>query len=360
MLHAVAELSQHGVRDVERVLRDEVHADALGAHQPHHLLDAVEQRLRRVREEEVRLVEEEHEPGLVRVADLGHPLVDLGQKPQQHHRVEHRRLHQAIGSEDVDHAAAGRGLQQVVDVEHRLAQELRAALLLEHQQAALDRADRRRRHVAVPRGQLGRVLADEGQHRPQVLEVEQQQAVVVGDLEHDREHAGLHVVEHQHPPQQQRAQVGHGRPQRDAGVAEHVEELHRHAGEGGRTDTDLREALAQLRRVGASLRQAGEVALDVGGEHRHADRREALGHHLQAHRLAGAGGAGDEAVTVGHRGQQGDVARRVVRDDEGVGHGVGKRRGRPYITCRRGPAAAAAPAPGAGRRPTVKTRENRV
>ena len=46
-------------------------------------------------------------------------------------------------------------------------------------------------------------------------------------------------------------------------------------------------------------RDAGQVALDVGGEHRHAGSREAFGQHLQRHRLAGAGGAGDQAVAVG-------------------------------------------------------------
>ena len=35
------------------------------------------------------------------------------------------------------------------------------------------------------------------------------------------------------------------------------------------------------------------------GEHRHASRGEALGQDLQRHRLAGAGGAGDQAVPVG-------------------------------------------------------------
>ena len=78
------------------------------------------------------------------------------------------------------------GLQQVVDVEHRLAEELVGALLLEREQAALDRADRRRRHVAVVGLELLRVVADVLQQRAQVLEVEQQQAVVVGDLEHER------------------------------------------------------------------------------------------------------------------------------------------------------------------------------
>ena len=47
------------------------------------------------------------------------------------------------------------------------------------------------------------------------------------------------------------------------------------------------------------LGDAGQVALDVGGEHRHARSREAFGQHLQRHRLAGAGGARDQAVAVG-------------------------------------------------------------
>ena len=65
VLHAVAELRRHLVRHVERILGDEIDADALGADQPHHLLDLVEQRLGRVGEQEMRLVEEEHELRLV-------------------------------------------------------------------------------------------------------------------------------------------------------------------------------------------------------------------------------------------------------------------------------------------------------
>ena len=77
------------------------------------------------------------------------------------------------------------------------------ALLLERQQAALDRADARGRHVAVVGLQLLRVIADVLQHRAQVLQVEQQQAVVVGDLEDERQHARLRFVEIEHPRQQQ-------------------------------------------------------------------------------------------------------------------------------------------------------------
>ena len=106
VLHAVAELRQHLVRHVERVLRDEIDADALGADQPHHLLDLVQQRLGRVVEQQMRLVEEEHELRLVGIADFRQLLEQLRQQPQQERRVEPRVLHQLVGGEDVDDAAA--------------------------------------------------------------------------------------------------------------------------------------------------------------------------------------------------------------------------------------------------------------
>jgi hypothetical protein len=58
------------------------------------------------------------------------------------------------------------------------------------------------------------------------------------------------------------------------------------------------------------LRDAGEVALDVGHEDRHAALAERLRHRLQGHGLAGAGRAGDQAVPVRHRRQE--LAQRVA------------------------------------------------
>ena len=40
VLNAIAKLAEHDVGHVKRILRDEIHADALGAHKTHHLLDA--------------------------------------------------------------------------------------------------------------------------------------------------------------------------------------------------------------------------------------------------------------------------------------------------------------------------------
>jgi hypothetical protein len=85
-----------------------------------------------------------------------------------------------------------------------------SALRFERQQAALDGADRRRRDIAVLGGELARVVAHVLEHRAQVLEVEQQQAAGVGDLEHQVQHAGLGVVEFEHARQQQRPHVGNG------------------------------------------------------------------------------------------------------------------------------------------------------
>jgi len=83
-------------------------------------------------------------------------------------------------------------------------------------QAALDRADARRADVAVLGLELRRVVADVLQHRAQVLQVEQQQAVVVGDLEDELQHPLLDLVEVEHARHQERPQVADRRPDRMA------------------------------------------------------------------------------------------------------------------------------------------------
>jgi 3,4-dihydroxy 2-butanone 4-phosphate synthase/GTP cyclohydrolase II len=116
VLHPVAELAEHAVGHVHRVLGDEVDTDALGADQPHHLLHLVHQHLRpwRVVEEQVRLVEEEHQHGLVRIAEFRQLLEQLRQQPQQEGGIELRAADQLVGGEHVDHARpSGVGAHQV-------------------------------------------------------------------------------------------------------------------------------------------------------------------------------------------------------------------------------------------------------
>ena len=196
-----------------------------------------------------------------------------------------------------------------------------AALRFQFQQAALDRADGRRRNIAVFSGEGLGVLADEGEHRPQVLQVEQQQAVVVGHLEHQVEHAALRVVEVEHATQQQRSHVGDGGAHRVAHLTEGIPE-----GDGialvlEAFELELLDALGDLGIAAAGLRQAGEVALHVGQKAGHADVGKVLGQGLQGDGLAGAGGAGDESVAVGHLRQDVEWGGVVLGDEQRVGHG---------------------------------------
>jgi hypothetical protein len=102
-------------------------------------------------------------------------------------------------------------------------------------------------------------------------------------------------------------------------LAEHVPE---HGGElvGLVFYAELLGALDERRLGIAGRGDAGEVALDVGGEDRDAVLGEAFGQHLQRHRLAGAGRAGNQAMAVGELEQQhlrllalADQDRAVIR-----------------------------------------------
>ena len=175
MLYPVAELGQHLVRNVDRILGDEIDPDALGADQAHHLLDLLHQRLGRVIEQEVGFVEKEHQLRLRRVADLGQMFEQLRQHPQQERRIEFRALHQPVGNQDVDHPTpVPIRPHEIVQRQRGLAEKLVAALVFQHQKLALDGSDRLFRNVTVLRCQLGRMLGDKGEDGSKILHVEQQ------------------------------------------------------------------------------------------------------------------------------------------------------------------------------------------
>ena len=142
-------------------------------------------------------------------------------------------------------------------------------------------------------GELARVFAHVLQRGAQVLHVQDQQAVVVGDLEHQVQHAGLRLVQRQHACQQQRAHVGDGGAHRVAGCSPNTS--HSVAGQvtgsGGRPQAAFLQDGGQLGADAAGLGDAGEVALHVGHEDRHAELAEVLGQGLQRDGLAGAGWA---------------------------------------------------------------------
>ena len=210
MLHAVAQLAQDDFRNVAGALGDEVDAHALRADEADDLLYLVEQGLAGAFEQHVGLVEEEDELGQLQVAHLGQLGIELREQPQQECAVELRLHHQLVGSQHAHHALAAFCLQQVVDVERRLAEEILCPLSLQLQQGALDGSYRLCGNVTILRGVFLGVLRHIVEHGAQVFQVEDEQATVVGYAEGDVQHAVLCLVQLQQAAQQLRPHLADG------------------------------------------------------------------------------------------------------------------------------------------------------
>ena len=191
---------------------------------------------------------------------------------------------------------------------------LAAALVFQHQKLALDGADgclgdvaetlrgladRRQRisSASALLAAIGTIASSSARRSFMSISVS---PLLVGDAERDVEHAFLHVVQIEHARQQQRSHFRDGGAHRMALLAEHVPE-HRRELVGLECEAHLAGALDDEILGFADFGDAGEVALDVGGEYRNAGARKSFRHHLQRHGLSGSGGAGDEAVPVGKR-----------------------------------------------------------
>ena len=324
---------EHRVRHVERVLGDEVDAHALRADQPHDLLDLVEQapsgRRRRA-----------GAPRRRRTRAWASP----GRRPRGASRTARRaaragtwrrasaRLHQPVGGEDVDHAPPGAvGAHQVVQVERRLAEERLAALLLEHEERPLDRPDAGRGDVAVfGRERLGVVARRTARSALQVLEVEQQQPVVVGDLEGDVSTPSCVSLRSRMRASSSGPISRHRGAERVALLAEHVPERHgqrlrRRTRRRGRAAPPARRRLRVGRVAGGRPGRRGRPSRRPGTPARRA-RLNPSARRLQGDGLARAGGPGDQAVAVGELGQQGEVGTGGgAGHEDRFGHGRGGR-----------------------------------
>ena len=305
MLDAVGELSEDIVRDVRRALADEVYADALGADELNDLNDLLDERLGRVAEEQVRFIKEEDHARLLKVADLRQTLEELGQHPEEERTVHGRALDKALAGEDVDiTAAVNVRAHPVTDIKLRLAEEQLAALALEGEQRALNGADAGGGDVAVGRGELGAVIADVLEHGAQILEVEQEQAVIVRHSENDVEYARLYLGQAEEPCKQRRPHGADGNSDGMTLITENVPEAGRVGLILKAVKSKAGDARTHILAVLALFAHAAQVALDVRKEHRHAHVGKGLCHDLHGDGLAGAGRAGDKAVAVSHGGQQ--------------------------------------------------------
>ncbi|MHC2162524.1 hypothetical protein ACVL5V_004945 [Bradyrhizobium ottawaense] len=156
------------------------------------------------------------------------------------------------------------------------------------------------------------------EQRAQILHVDQGQPGVVGDAEGNVEHAFLHVVEVEHACEQKRPHFRDGRAHRMALLAEHVPE-HRRELIGLEIQPHSGGALDDEVFGFADLGDAGEVALDVGGEDRNTGARKSFRHHLQRHSLTGSGCTCDEAVAIGERQRQPGLLLSLADEDLVVG-----------------------------------------
>ncbi|MDT4849490.1 hypothetical protein FQZ97_836140 [compost metagenome] len=221
MLDAQAELGQHVIGQVTGRLGDEVDADAFRANQPHHLFQAFLQGFRGVGEQQVRLVEEQRQHRLVGIAALRQLLEQLGQQPQQEGRVDLRRLvHQAAGVEQMNApTTVAIGLEDVLQLQRRLAEQGLGALLLETRQAPQQGLGRRIGEQRTVLAEHRRIALEVGQQGFQVFQIEQQQAFAIRHLERRIESSLLAVAQLQQRPEQQRAHLAEGGAQRMTALA---------------------------------------------------------------------------------------------------------------------------------------------
>ena len=300
MLHLAAELAEHVVGQIGRALRHEIDPDAFGADQTDDLFDLLQKRLGRVVEQQMRFVEEEDELRDVRIAHFRQLFEQLGQQPEQEGRVHSRRPDQLVGREDVDIAApVARRPHQIVELEGGLAEKDLAAVALQTQKLALDRADALRGDAAVFACEFFAVLDQEIQRRTQIVEIEQRQPFVVGEREGGVDRAFLRVGQIKQIGQQQRPHLGDRRADGMALFAIHVPEHRR--GLRGRVAVDPAggRAFGELRVGIGFAAQTRQIAFDVGEEDRRAGVGEGFGEDLQRDGLARSGRAGDQPVPVG-------------------------------------------------------------
>jgi hypothetical protein len=208
--------------------------------------------------------------------------------------------------------------EPVVDVELRLAEEQVTARILEREERTLDGTDAGRADVAIRRAIRGRVLSHARHHGPEVLEVDQGEALVACHMEDDRQDARLDVGEAEDAREQGRTHLGHGGAHGRALLAIDVPEA-------GGTAMEVHVVHAEVVKTGRELGgclprdgDARDVALHVGQEARDTRVRQARGDGLERDRLARTRGTRDEAVTVAHGGKQAQV-RVGVGYDELVG-----------------------------------------
>ena len=318
MLNLIAQLCQNIVRDVSGVLGDEVDAHALGADELDNLLYLLQQMLGNPLEQQMRFVKEEDHPGLLGITDLRQRLKQLREHPQQEGGVQGGIIHQAPAVQNIDGTLSAVGGKPVGNPQGGLTEELLAAPALQRYDAPEDGIDAGLGNVAVLGRISGIVLCHILKHRLEILGVNEQQLLVIGDLEDHRQDVGLGGVQAQQLGQKQRAHFGDGGAKGNAHAGIDIPE---HAGilleaEAALLQPEALDTLTHIRSIQARTAHAGQVPLDIRQEHRDPGVTEGFRQHLQGNGFAGAGSAGNQAVAIGHLRQNADLLAVIIADPD--------------------------------------------
>ena len=119
------------------------------------------------------------------------------------------------------------------------------------------------------------------QHRAQIFQIEQQEAVLVRDLEDHVQHTGLGVIQLKQPAEQKRTHFGHGRAYGMAVLAEDIPKNDRKCLRFIIGDGEFLNPSEDLGIIPSGLAQARQIPFYIGHEHRHTARTEVFRQRLQ-------------------------------------------------------------------------------
>ena len=156
------------------------------------------------------------------------------------------------------------------------------------------------------------VLSHIVEHQTQVLQVDEQQAVIICNTEHDVEHAALRFVQLHQARQQLWTHLAHGRSHRVTALAIDIKHAHGATRKLRIGNTELGATLLDETTHRALLADTREVALHIGHKARNTRLREGLGQHLQRNGLTRTRRTGNQTVAVSHTTLDRDRTRRAV------------------------------------------------
>ena len=150
MLDLVSKLSQNAVRNILRILCNEIDTHTLGADQLHHLLDLLKENPGSGIKQKMRLVKEKYHLGLFSVPGLRQSFKQFGYHPQQKSGIHSRIVDQLLAVQNLDHTfSVAVCAKPVIDIECRLSKKIFCAFRFQGDDRSDDRSKALPGNIAV-------------------------------------------------------------------------------------------------------------------------------------------------------------------------------------------------------------------